>query len=66
MKLLVKQISEASVNRNRSTIIVPAGSSSGEGWAAFRNILLEINEKGSQLFMVPDQVHMLSESPIKS
>ncbi|KAJ0978132.1 hypothetical protein J5N97_013606 [Dioscorea zingiberensis] len=52
------KISEASVNRNRSTIIVPAGSSSGEGWAAFRNILLEINEKGSQLFMVPDQQHM--------
>ncbi|KAM0953870.1 putative purine-rich element binding protein family [Dioscorea sansibarensis] len=52
------KISEASISRNRSTIIVPAGSSSGEGWVAFRNILLEINEKASQLFMGPDQQRM--------
>nr|CAD1817425.1 unnamed protein product [Ananas comosus var. bracteatus] len=32
------KVSEASANRNRSTIIVPAGSSGEEGWAAFRNI----------------------------
>ncbi|KAJ8646613.1 hypothetical protein MRB53_008361 [Persea americana] len=38
------KISEASVNRNRSTIIVPAGSGRDEGWAAFRNILAEIND----------------------
>ncbi|XP_008793346.1 transcription factor Pur-alpha 1-like [Phoenix dactylifera] len=52
------KISEASVNRNRSTIIVPAGSSGEEGWAAFRNILLEINEEASRLFIVPNQQHM--------
>lgn len=38
------KISEASVNRNRSTIIVPAGITRDEGWSAFRNILAEINE----------------------
>lgn len=48
------QISEASVSRNRSTIIVPAGSARDEGWAAFRNILAEINE-ASQLFILPNQ-----------
>ncbi|XP_010938121.1 transcription factor Pur-alpha 1 isoform X2 [Elaeis guineensis] len=52
------KISEASVNRNRSTIIVPAGSSGEEGWTAFRNILLEINEEASRLFIVPNQQHM--------
>ncbi|KAK6145031.1 hypothetical protein DH2020_021851 [Rehmannia glutinosa] len=41
-------------NRNRSTIIVPAGSSRDEGWAAFRNILAEINE-ASGLFILPSQ-----------
>jgi hypothetical protein len=54
MDILV-QVSEASVSRNRSTIIVPAGSSRDEGWAAFRNILAEINE-ASRLFMLPNQV----------
>ncbi|CAN1245529.1 Transcription factor Pur-alpha 1, partial [Linum grandiflorum] len=48
------QISEASVSRNRSTIIVPAGSSRVEGWASFRNILEEINE-ASRLFLPPGQ-----------
>ncbi|XP_015883613.2 transcription factor Pur-alpha 1 [Ziziphus jujuba] len=48
------KVSEASVSRNRSTIIVPAGSTRDEGWAAFRNILAEINE-ASRLFMLPNQ-----------
>ncbi|XP_020102181.1 transcription factor Pur-alpha 1-like isoform X2 [Ananas comosus] len=52
------KVSEASANRNRSTIIVPAGSSGEEGWAAFRNILLEINEEASRLYIVPNQQHM--------
>ncbi|BFG33341.1 hypothetical protein CerSpe_196150 [Prunus speciosa] len=47
-------VSEASVSRNRSTIIVPAGSARDEGWAAFRNILAEINE-ASRLFILPNQ-----------
>ncbi|GAB4856150.1 hypothetical protein Ancab_024791 [Ancistrocladus abbreviatus] len=42
------------MSRNRSTIIVPAGSTRDEGWAAFRNILAEINE-ASRLFIVPNQ-----------
>ncbi|KAL6576646.1 Adenylosuccinate synthetase 1, chloroplastic [Orobanche minor] len=54
------KISEASVSRNRSTIIVPAGSSRDEGWAAFRNILGEINE-ASGLFVLPNQQN--SEAP---
>ncbi|XP_042378998.1 transcription factor Pur-alpha 1-like isoform X1 [Zingiber officinale] len=49
------KISESSVNRNRSTIIVPAGSSGEEGWAAFRNVLQEIHEEVSRLFMVANQ-----------
>ncbi|KAK3204812.1 hypothetical protein Dsin_018858 [Dipteronia sinensis] len=48
------KVSEASVSRNRSTIIVPAGSSRDEGWAAFRNILAEINE-ASRLFILPNK-----------
>ncbi|CAI8617631.1 unnamed protein product [Vicia faba] len=48
------KVSEASVSRNRSTIIVPAGSSRDEGWTAFRNILAEINE-ASRLFLLPNQ-----------
>ncbi|KAJ6798681.1 transcription factor Pur-alpha 1-like [Iris pallida] len=52
------KISEASVSRNRSTVIVPAGSSGEEGWTAFRNILLEINEEASRLFIVPNQQHV--------
>lgn len=49
------QVSEASVSRNRSTIIVPAGSTRDEGWSAFRNILEEINQ-ASKLFGLSDQV----------
>lgn len=48
------KVSEASVSRNRSTIIVPAGNARDEGWAAFRNILAEINE-ASRLFISPNQ-----------
>ncbi|GFZ20836.1 purin-rich alpha 1 [Actinidia rufa] len=48
------QVSEASVSRNRSTIIVPAGTAQDEGWAAFRNILAEINE-AANLFILPNQ-----------
>ncbi|GJV69255.1 transcription factor Pur-alpha 1 isoform X2 [Tanacetum coccineum] len=48
------KVSEASVSRNRSTIIVPAGSTRDEGWSAFRNILEEINE-ASKLFVLPNQ-----------
>ncbi|XP_010247887.1 PREDICTED: transcription factor Pur-alpha 1-like isoform X1 [Nelumbo nucifera] len=48
------KVSEASVSRNRSTIIVPSGSARDEGWAAFRNILAEINE-ASRLFILPNQ-----------
>ncbi|KAL8480893.1 hypothetical protein ACS0TY_026865 [Phlomoides rotata] len=54
------KISEASVSRNRSTIIVPAGSAHDEGWAAFRNILGEINE-ASGIFVLPNQ--QSSETP---
>ncbi|URD91578.1 PurA ssDNA and RNA-binding protein [Musa troglodytarum] len=52
------KISEASVNRNRSTIIVPAGISGEEGWVAFRNVLQEIHEEASRLFMVSNQQHL--------
>lgn len=55
------KVSEASVNRNRSTIIVPAGSSGEEGWEAFRNVLLEINNEASRLYVLPNhpsQQHM--------
>ncbi|CAH1436189.1 unnamed protein product [Lactuca virosa] len=48
------QVSEVSVSRNRSTIIVPAGSTRDEGWSAFRNTLEEINE-ASKLFVLPNQ-----------
>lgn len=46
------QVSEASVTRNRSTIIVPAGNAADDGWAAFRNILVEIHD-ASQVLMPP-------------
>ncbi|XP_031121513.1 transcription factor Pur-alpha 1-like isoform X1 [Ipomoea triloba] len=55
------KVSEASVSRNRSTIIVPVGSAGGEGWAAFRNILAEINE-ASRLFTLPNE-QQTSETP---
>lgn len=59
------QVSEASVSRNRSTIIVPAGSARDEGWAAFRNILAEINE-ASRIFILPNQVSLSISSVIIS
>lgn len=46
------KISEASVSRSRSTIIVPAGSVHDEGWEAFRKVLADINE-ALGLFMLP-------------
>jgi len=46
------QVSEASVTRSRSTIIVPAGNAADDGWPAFRNILVEIHES-SQLLLSP-------------
>lgn len=55
------KVSEASVNRNRSTIIVPAGSSGEEGWEAFRSVLLEINNEAARLYVLPNhpnQQHM--------
>ncbi|CAN1168044.1 Transcription factor Pur-alpha 1 [Linum perenne] len=57
------KVSEASVSRNRSTIIVPAGNSRDEGWASFRNILAEINE-ASRLFVLPDQQNSESSERI--
>ncbi|KAL4203120.1 hypothetical protein AMTRI_Chr01g102380 [Amborella trichopoda] len=51
---LKTKVSEASGNRNRSTIIVPAGPANDEGWAAFRNILGEINE-AARLYILPNQ-----------
>ncbi|XP_020705048.1 transcription factor Pur-alpha 1 [Dendrobium catenatum] len=57
------KVSEASVSRNRSTIIVPAGSSGEEGWSAFRNILLEINEEVSRIF-IPNQQHLESSERV--
>ncbi|XP_051150252.1 transcription factor Pur-alpha 1-like [Andrographis paniculata] len=49
------KISEASVSRNRSTIIVPAGAGRDEGWAAFRTILAEISE-AARLSDLPNQL----------
>jgi hypothetical protein len=46
------KVSEASVARSRSTIIVPAGNAADDGWATFRNILVEIHE-ASQLLVPP-------------
>ncbi|XWS71077.1 hypothetical protein CRYUN_Cryun03dG0106100 [Craigia yunnanensis] len=62
IKLTVK-VSEASVSRNCSTIIVPAGSTRDEGWAAFRNILAEINE-ASRLFILPNQQSSEPSEPL--
>lgn len=42
------KISEASTTYSRSTIIVPVGNTRKDGWAAFRNILGEINEASQQ------------------
>ncbi|BAF04559.2 Os01g0260700 [Oryza sativa Japonica Group] len=56
------KVSEASVNRNRSTIIVPAGSSGEEGWEAFRNVLLEINNEASRLYVLPNHPNQVQET----
>lgn len=37
------------MTRSRSTIIVPAGASGEEGWAAFRNALVEVHEASQTL-----------------
>ncbi|CAA6654521.1 unnamed protein product [Spirodela intermedia] len=39
------KMSEASVSRNRSTTIVPAGSAVCHGWAACRDILSQMNDE---------------------
>lgn len=57
------KISEASVSRNRSTIIVPAGSVQDEGWAQFRSILAEINE-ASRRFHMPNQQNSETSEPL--
>lgn len=54
------KVSEASVTRNRSTIIVPAGNAKEDGWSAFRDILVEINE-ASQLLLPRQQASGPSE-----
>ncbi|KAK9692433.1 hypothetical protein RND81_09G264200 [Saponaria officinalis] len=54
------KVSEASMSRNRSTIIIPAGITGDEGWAAFRNILAEINE-ALGLFSMSNQNSEASE-----
>lgn len=61
------KISEASINRSRSTIIVPAGDEDGDGWAAFRNILSEIDDAQHLLPRVKDSADLQEdnvESPI--
>ncbi|KAJ6799744.1 PUR ALPHA-1 [Iris pallida] len=55
------KVSEASVSRNRSTIIVPAGSSGEEGWLAFKNILEEILVINQQHMEPPDRLPGLSD-----
>ncbi|XP_062190724.1 transcription factor Pur-alpha 1-like [Phragmites australis] len=59
------KVSEASVNRNRSTIIVPAGSSGEEGWEAFRNVLLEINSEASRLYVIPNHPNQQHMEPLE-
>ncbi|KAJ6804847.1 transcription factor Pur-alpha 1-like [Iris pallida] len=55
------KVSEASVSRNRSTIIVPAGSSGEEGWIAFKTILEEILLTSQQHMEPPDRLPGLSD-----
>lgn len=45
------KVSEASMARPRSTIIVPAGGPGADGWAAFRNVLVEVHEASVALPM---------------
>ncbi|KAK9290071.1 hypothetical protein L1049_008235 [Liquidambar formosana] len=44
------KVSEASVNRNPRSIIIPAGNSQNEGWEAFGRTLVEIKRTSSLLF----------------
>lgn len=50
------QVSEASVSHSRSTIIIPAGNASNDGWEAFRNLLVEIHEASQHLLPPPDDL----------
>ncbi|CAL0312344.1 unnamed protein product [Lupinus luteus] len=64
---IFEDVSEASASRNHSAIIVRTGSYRDEVWAAFRNIMAEINES-SRIFVLPNQVSFFcmqqnSESP---
>ncbi|XP_057816811.2 transcription factor Pur-alpha 1 isoform X1 [Cryptomeria japonica] len=51
------RVSEASVSRSRSTIIVPAGNDS-DGWSAFRDVLAEIHKACS--LIIPTQQQQAS------
>lgn len=55
------KVSEASVNRSRSTIIVPAGSAQADGWAAFRDILSDINGASTLHPLVNEQISGTSD-----
>ncbi|XP_078446800.1 purin-rich alpha 1 [Wolffia australiana] len=57
------KISEASANRNRSTIIVPGGSGSqgDDGWVSFRDILAQIILSHQQGSENPDRILGLSD-----
>lgn len=50
------QVSEASVNRSRSTIIIPAGNAQVEGWVAFRDVLVDVNEASTFHLLPPNEV----------
>eukprot|EP00897_Mesotaenium_endlicherianum_P000231 jgi/Mesen1/10208/ME000077S09544 len=49
------KVSEASVARSRSTIIIPAGASGDQGWAALSGVLAEIHEAMQALPPLPLQ-----------
>eukprot|EP00475_Leptophrys_vorax_P038960 TRINITY_DN695_c2_g2_i1.p1 TRINITY_DN695_c2_g2~~TRINITY_DN695_c2_g2_i1.p1 ORF type:complete len:285 (+),score=23.99 TRINITY_DN695_c2_g2_i1:339-1193(+) len=62
------KVSEASVTRSRSTIIVPARSASApggadDGWAAFRNALAEIHE-ASLALPLPATTAVAAQAPV--
>ncbi|CAK9192591.1 unnamed protein product [Sphagnum troendelagicum] len=50
------KVSEASMSHSRSTIIIPAGNASNDGWEAFRNLLVEIHEASQHLLPPPDDL----------
>ncbi|CAM6044260.1 unnamed protein product [Sphagnum compactum] len=50
------KVSEASMSCSRSTIIIPAGNASNDGWEAFRNFLVEIHEASQHLLPPPDDL----------